>query len=172
MRSVLRRAQLVASMVALLGPLCTIGWPATSASAADRSGVQFTTATVTAARVGGDSAVVVKITNHSRLPISVLSVSSPLAKSSMLGFDADMCNGATTMTPLSNILISPGSSQVFGYKNQGAMLSNSVASLTVGKMVPLHIVWSNFSRTTTTVLSAEVVAPPKGLHFRMAKMRM
>lgn len=158
-----RWALLVASVVAL---------GALSSPAGANTTVSFSRPTLTAGPRGGDSAVVLQIKNTSSTPISILSITSPDATSSMIGFDTNMCNGDSLMTPLTNVLIPGANAQLFGYRNQGAMLSGLKTSLTASSSVTLVVRWSDFQQAHTTVLHARVVTPPKGLTFKMARMRM
>jgi copper(I)-binding protein len=156
--------------VMLVAGLATIA--AQPASAAAPRGVYFERATVTAARSGKNSAVVMLIKNHSGGPISLLSVTSQVSGMSMIYFDDNMCQGSTKMTWLSDILIFPGKVQKLGYRYQGAMLGSLHQKLVEGSTVPLDVRWSDFNVVTTTVVEAKVVAPPKGLHFYMSPMHM
>jgi copper(I)-binding protein len=131
--------------------------------------VSFSRATVTAAPLGGDSAIVIKISNHSKSPIDIVQIDSPVAESSMIGFDSNMCNGSGQMIPLRNVLIPAGSSQKFGYRFQDIMLQRLTKKLEVGDQVVFTINWSNFQRPLTTRIIATVVKPPSGLRFKMRR---
>ena len=88
--------------------------------------------TVTAAKIHGDSAVVMSIANHSGHPISLISVTSSVANSNMIDYDVNMCQGNHEMTLIANILITGRRTQELGYKYQGAMLRQLKRSLVRG----------------------------------------
>ncbi len=142
------------------------------AAATGPSRLLFSGVTVTAAAPGRESAVAMTINNRTGGPVSLVTVSSPVSGMNMLYYDANMCQGNTTMTWLPNILISARQTQLLGYKNQGVMLSLLHQRLVVGTKVPLRITYSDFSNSRTVTVDARVVAPPKGLHFLMSAMRM
>ena len=134
-------------------------------------GITISDATVTSSVAGGDTAISIKIHNASKNGILVTEISSPQASSSMIFYDANMCQGNTTMSQLSNIAISAGSTQTLGYKYQGAMLSGVVKVLTIGEKIPLVIHWTDVKNINHIAnFSAMVVKPPLGLHFAMPAM--
>lgn len=129
-------------------------------------------ATVTAAKEGGPSAVVVKIDNTTSNPITLLRVTSPVATQHMIGYDTNMCQGNHAMVELTNILITSGHTQKLGYKYQGAMLWGLQRALTVGETVPLTLTWSNFQHLQSVTVEARVVKPPAHIDFGMSTMQM
>ncbi len=133
--------------------------------AANPSKVVFSDPTVTAAPLKGNSAVIMSITNDSSGPISLTSVSSPTSATSMIFYDANMCQGNHAMSALSNLLIEPGHTQKLAFKYQGAMLSGLRSALKKGATVPIVLKWSNFSAAHTVTLQAKVIKAPKGLKF-------
>jgi len=157
--------------VLILAVISTFLLPASLASASTPL-VQFSHATVTASKVKGESAVVLTIKNDSGAPVSILSVTSPSANMGMIYYDANMCQGANLMHWLGNIYVPSHSTTKLGYQFQGAMLSNFKSPLNVGQSVKLKIQWNSFGSLQTSIISASVVAPPKGLHFDMGSMKM
>jgi len=133
--------------------------------AATPSKILFSHVTVTAAPLKGDSAVTMSITNDSSGPISLTSVSSPASASSMIFYDANMCQGNHAMSALANLLIEPGHTQKLAFKYQGAMLSGLHVALKKGATVPVVLKWSNFASAHSVTLHALVVKAPKGLKF-------
>ena len=147
--------------------------PATSHSSTSVSStVQFSGITVTAAGAHRESAIVMSVKNASSGPITLMSVSSPVAGMDMLYYDANMCQGNSAMQWLANIFITPHQTQQLGYKNQGVMLSLLRQPLKVGETIPLKVKYSDFTSARTVVVRARVVAPPHGLHFVMSSMKM
>jgi copper(I)-binding protein len=159
---------LVATAALAVGP----AFAALPVGAASSSKVVVADATVTAARADGESAVVLTITNNSKGPISLTSVSSPVSGMSMIYYDQNMCQGNHAMAWLANIFIEPGHVQKLALKYQGAMLSRLHSALVKGATVPLVLKWSNFQNASSTTIEAKVVAAPKGLHFHMTSMNM
>jgi copper(I)-binding protein len=144
---------------------------APGASAGEKN-VVISHVTVTAAEIHGDSAVGMTISNNSEEPISLISVTSSVAKTSMIDYDVNMCQGNHTMTLIANILITGGRTQELGYKYQGAMLRQLKSSIVKGGTVPLVITWSDFNKVHTEKVDAMVVKPPKHLFFGMTAMEM
>lgn len=144
---------------------------ASSASAAV-NGVVISHVTVTAAKIHGNSAVVMSIANNSGDPISLISVTSSNAKSSMIDYDVNMCQGNHTMTQVANILITGGRTQALGYKYQGAMLRQLKMPLVKGTTVTLVITWSDFAKVHSETVEAKVVKAPSHLFFGMTGMAM
>lgn len=127
--------------------------------------------TATVSKAGGTTALSLTLTNNLRKPILLTGITSSLATSSMIFFDANMCIGNTFMTQLQNIVIGPNHDQVLGYKYQGAMLAGLEKDLKVGSQIPIAVHWvdsKGVSKTLNTL--AKVVSPPAGLHFAMAGM--
>jgi copper(I)-binding protein len=149
-----------------------VGLVAAPGGAAKSGNIVINHATVTAARVNGKSAVVLSITNNSKSPISLTSVSSPVSGMSMIYYDENMCKGNHAMAWLASILVEPGHVQQLALRYQGAMLSELHSALKKGSSVPLVIKWSNFQRAHTLTVDAKVVAAPKGLHFHLTAMNM
>ncbi len=137
-----------------------------------KSGVVLSRITVTAARIHGDSAISMSISNDSRGPISLISISSPETSTSMIDYDTNMCQGNHAMMLLSNILITSGHKQELGYKYQGAMLRGVREQLVKGETIPVVITWSNFQTARSMTIEAKVVAPPRHLNFGMTSMSM
>lgn len=133
-------------------------------------GVVLSQVTVTAARLGGDSAVSMSLANDSGRAISLLSVTSSVARSSMIDYDVNMCQGDHEMSILPNIFIEPGQTQRLGYKLQGAMLSGLRHALVPGSQISLTVEWSNIGHVVTRRLIATVVRAPKGIRFVMGGM--
>lgn len=126
--------------------------------------------TATAARSGGDSAISLSLTNNSGQALSLLSVTSSVAVSSMIDYDTNMCQGNHAMAVLPNILVIAGQTQLLGTKNQGAMLAGVRRALKIGDTIPIVLKWTNFHSVVTKTIMATVVAAPKGLKFVMASM--
>ncbi len=112
------------------------------------------------------------ISNDSKGPISLLSISSPDTSASMIDYDTNMCQGNHAMMLLSNILITSGRQQALGYKYQGAMLRDVKERFAKGATIPVVITWSNFRTAHSVTVEARIVAPPRHLNFGMASMKM
>lgn len=139
---------------------------------AQGSEVVISHVTVTAAKIHGDSAVVMSIANHSGHPISLISVTSSVANSNMIDYDVNMCQGNHEMTLIANILITGRRTQELGYKYQGAMLRQLKRSLVRGGTISLVVTWSDFNKVHSQTVEARVVKPPKHLFFGMTAMQM
>jgi copper(I)-binding protein len=146
--------------------------PVASSASSPKSGVVLSHVTVTAANLRGDSAISMTIANHSSNPISLLSITSPVTKTSMIDYDTNMCQGNNAMMQLANILIIGGHTQLLGYKYQGAMLRQLKETIVKGETIPVVITWSNFQTTHSVTVEARVVSPPKYLNFGMSTMEM
>ncbi len=144
----------------------------TSEASARTNDVVISHVTVTAAKIHGNSAVVMSIANNSGSPISLISVTSMVAQTSMIDYDVNMCQGYHEMTLIANILITGRRTQLLGYKYQGAMLRELKKSIVQGGTIPLVVTWSNFSRVHTETVEARIVKPPKHLFFGMTAMAM
>ena len=126
---------------------------------------------VTATTKNSDSAIALKITNPSPTTILITAITSNLASSSMIFYDANMCQGNSTMQALSNIAIAPDSVVSLGYKYQGAMLSHLKVPLKIGSQIPLTVTWTdNQGGAHKQIVVAKVVVPPQGLNFGMSSM--
>ena len=112
------------------------------------------------------------IANKSGEPISLISVTSSDAKTSMIDYDVNMCQGNHAMTLIANILITGGRTQELGYKYQGAMLRQLKTPIVKGETIPLVITWSDFNKVHSATVQAKVVKPPKHLFFGMTGMAM
>lgn len=135
-------------------------------------GLVVHSATLTASTAGGDSALSVSLVNNTSETILISGFSSMVASSSMLFYDANMCQGNTAAKALSSISMAPGQTQNLGYKFQGAMLGSLKSALEVGQKVAVTLMWSDSSKTTHSLhVEATVVSPPRGLNFRMSGMR-
>jgi copper(I)-binding protein len=143
-----------------------------SGASAGVNGIVISHVTVTAAKSHGNSAVEMSISNNSGEPISLFSVTSSAAKTSMIDYDVNMCQGNHAMTLIANILITGGRTQELGYKYQGAMLRQLKTSIVKGGTIPLVITWSDFNKVHTETIEAKVVKPPKHLFFGMTTMAM
>jgi copper(I)-binding protein len=143
-----------------------------SGDAAQFHDVSISHVTVTAAKIQGDSAVVMSIANNSGAPISLISVTSSVAKSSMIDYDVNMCQGDHEMTLIANILITGGRTQDLGYRYQGAMLRRLKTAIVTGGMIPLVVTWSDFNKVHSKTVEALVVKPPRHLFFGMSSMAM
>ncbi|MGP8009143.1 MAG: copper chaperone PCu(A)C [Acidimicrobiales bacterium] len=146
-------------------------WLITPAGA-ESSSVTITHATVTAAKVNGQSAVVLLFHNASSGPITILSVESPVAKDDMIFYDTNMCQGNHAMAQLANIFVTSGNTQKLGYQFQGAMIWKLSKPLTKGEKIPLKVTWSNFHGSHTTTVEAKVVKAPPSINFAMSSMKM
>lgn len=142
------------------------------ATSSKESGVVLSHITVTATKLRGNSAVSMTITNDSRGPITLMSVTSPDTQASMIDYDVNMCQGKHTMLMLMNIFITSGRTQKLGYKYQGAMLRLLKKPIVKGEIIPLVITWSNFQKAHSVTVKAKVVAPPRSLYFGMTTMDM
>ena len=162
---------LLLSMAACCGLSLALVVPAVAASA-PKSDVVISRVTVTAAKINGDSAISMTIKNRSKGPISLVSITSPVAGLSMIDYDTNMCQGNHAMMMLSNIFITSDRTQVLGYKYQGAMLRLLKKDLVKGGTIPVDITWSNFQKAHTVTIEAKVVAPPRHLKFGMMSMDM
>jgi len=128
-------------------------------------------ATLTAARVGGSTAISLSLTNNQGTKILLTDISSPIASSSLIFYDANMCQGNNAMMPLQNIAVSSGNTQLLGYKYQGATLSGLSRTLKIGEKDPLTVEWTDADGVPQTLqVLANVVAPPKGLDLSTTKM--
>ena len=141
------------------------------ASATTKS-VVIANVSVTAALAGRESAVVMDFENQGNSPISLLSVTSAAATSSMIDYDANMCQGNHAMVPLANIFVNANHAQQLGYQYQGAMLSGLRQNLSRGERITLVVTWSDFAVVHHSTVMAKVVAPPKGIKFTMGNMKM
>jgi len=140
-------------------------------SATHSSGILVKGATLTAARVGGSTAISLSLTNNQGTKILLTDISSPIASSSMIFYDANMCQGNNAMMPLQNIAVSSGNTQLLGYKYQGATLSGLSRTLKIGEKDPLTVEWTDADGVPQTLqVLANVVAPPKGLDLSTTKM--
>lgn len=139
---------------------------------ANGNDVVISRVTVTAAKVHGDSAVVMSIANNSGQPISLISVTSSVAETSMIDYDVNMCQGNHEMTLIANILITGRRTQELGYRYQGAMLRQLKTSIVKGGTIPLVVTWSDFNKVHSETVDARVVKPPKHLFFGMTAMQM
>ncbi len=151
--------------ILLLGTLAAPSGAATSAA-----GVEFSHVKVTASHLHGQSAISMTITNDSKNVISLFSISSPAAKSGMIDYDTNMCQGNHSMMQLQNILIYAGHSQKLGYQYQGAMLRHTTQKIVAGETIPVVITWTDFRTPHTVTLEAKVVTPPRHLNFGMSGM--
>lgn len=158
--------------VALAALAVGSGFVTRPVSAAPTGKVVVSHATVTAAPANGESAVVLSITNNSKGPISLTSVSSPVSGMSMMYFDQNMRHGDHAMAWLTNILVQPGHVQKLALRYQGAMLSELHSALVKGSTVRLVVKWSDFQSARSLTIEARVVAAPKGLHFHTSAMNM
>ena len=140
-------------------------------SATHSSGILVKGATLTAAGVGGSTAISLSLTNNQGTKILLTDISSPIASSSMIFYDANMCQGNNAMMPLQNIAVSSGNTQLLGYKYQGATLSGLSRTLKIGEKDPLTVEWTDADGVPQTLqVLANVVAPPKGLDLSTTKM--
>jgi len=140
-------------------------------SATHSSGILVKGATLTAAIVGGSTAISLSLTNNQGTKILLTDISSPIASSSMIFYDANMCQGNNAMMPLQNIAVSSGNTQLLGYKYQGATLSGLSRTLKIGEKDPLTVEWTDADGVPQTLqVLANVVAPPKGLDLSTTKM--
>lgn len=159
-------------MLALVAAAGALALGVGSDAGASTKSVVVTGATVTAAKKGGPSAVVVTIVNKTSNPITLLRVTSPVAAQHMIGYDTNMCQGNHAMIQLTNILITSGHTQALGYKYQGAMLWGLHSALTKGESIPLTLTWSNFQKLESVTVEALVVKPPAHINFGMSGMQM
>ena len=143
-----------------------------SSASAGVNDVVISHVTVTAAKIHGNSAVVMSIANNSGNPISLISVTSSNAKKSMIDYDVNMCQGNHAMTQVANILITGGQTQALGYKYQGAMLRQLKMPLVKGSTIALVITWSDFTKVHSETVEAKVVKAPNHLFFGMTGMEM
>lgn len=128
-------------------------------------------ASVTAAKIGGDSAIALSVTNPSSTPILITAITTSTASTSMIFYDANMCQGNSTMHALPNVSIAPGAMTALGYKYQGAMLGRLTSPFVIGARIPLTVTWTNNQGSThKQTVVATVVAAPKGLNFGMSSM--
>jgi len=140
-------------------------------SATHSSGILVKGATLTAAGVGGSTAISLSLTNNQGTKILLTDISSPIASSSLIFYDANMCQGNNAMMPLQNIAVSSGNTQLLGYKYQGATLSGLSRTLKIGEKDPLTVEWTDADGVPQTLqVLANVVAPPKGLDLSTTKM--
>ena len=128
-------------------------------------------ATLTSTSRGGSSALVLSFTNNQSKSILLTGISSPLATSAMIFYDANMCQGNNVIRPLQNIAVSSGQTQLLGYKYQGGILSGLTKKLSLGDRVALDVHWADFAgNPSTSEILASVVKPPKGLRLGMDAM--
>jgi copper(I)-binding protein len=153
-----------------IATLCGISTAADASASAKQ--ITITKATATAAKLNGQSAVVLTLRNVTKGPITLFSVKSSVANKDMIFYDTNMCQGNHAMVPLSNILITAGNTQKLGYEYQGAMLWQLKKPLTTGEKIPLTITWDNFRSVHTMTIEAKVIKPPKNIDFAMSSMKM
>jgi copper(I)-binding protein len=161
--------RLAVGVIVALAPLLIVQG---ASDASDSPKVAISNVTVTAAKSGGESAVSLSFVNKSKGPVSLISVTSSDATSAMIDFDVNMCQGNHLMSPLTNIFVTAGQTQLLGYKYQGAMLLRVRGQLRSGQTIPLVITWSDFSRAHETDVVAKVVKDPLGIYFGMSGMKM
>lgn len=124
-------------------------------------------ATLTTADKGGPSAISLKLTNTSDVTIWITSVSSPLAPSDMIDYDANMTVKSSDMIVDSKIKVRAGHTVALGWHGQGAMLGSISKNFRKGMKVPLTITWrtTSISRTRHLTFEAVVVKPSKTIYF-------
>jgi copper(I)-binding protein len=133
--------------------------------------LDITGATLTTANAGGDSALSVILRNTSSQTLYMTGIGSSIARSSMIFYDSNMCQGDSAMIPLQNIAISSGATQKLGYKYQGAMLGALTTKLKLGGSAPMQLsVKDSKNHLSTFTFKAKIVDAPKGLHFAMSGM--
>jgi copper(I)-binding protein len=169
-RSPVRKRFAATLLIAVSPELLLTGWVPFAAASSPTLSVAHVT--VTAANARGNSAVAMSVTNNAAGPISLISVTSPRSRLSMIDYDTNMCQGNHAMMLIANILISGRYTQKLGYTYQGAMLRQLKVPLVKGESIPLVITWSNFQQSYTLTVKAKVVAPPKHLNFGMSTMGM
>lgn len=170
-RNGVRRLVLASALVML--SLWSIAPGSLVAGAATKAKAVIDDVTVTAGKPGGDSAVSLNFTNDSKQPVTLLGVTSSVARKSMIDYDVNMCQGNHGMSQLSDIYVTSGTEQHLGYQFQGAMLSGLDQRLVVGQEVQVTVTWrAFFGSLHRSTIEAKVVAPPKGLKFIMAAMSM
>jgi len=131
------------------------------------SPISIKDATVTAANKGGPSAISFKLTNTSSSTIWITSVSSPLAPSDMIDYDANMTLKSSDMIVDAKIKVRAGHSVSLGWRGQGAMLALITKNFRKGMTVPLTIAWRTVSNSDTQhrTFEAVVVKPSKTIYF-------
>jgi len=133
--------------------------------------LDITGATLTTANAGGDSALSVTLRNTSSQTLYITGIGSSIARSSMIFYDSNMCQGDSAMIPLQNIAVSPGTTQKLGYKYQGAMLAALTTKLQLDGSAPIQLsVKDSKNHFTTFSFKARIVSAPKGLRFAMSGM--
>jgi len=167
-----RKSRAAIGLLASCSLMTLIVFTSTCGASARTSDVVISHVTVTAAKIHGNSAIVMTIANNSGEPISLISVTSSVAKTSMIDYDVNMCQGNHEMTLIANILITSRRTQELGYKYQGAMLRELKSSIAKGGTIPLVVTWSDFNKVHTETVEAKVVKPPKHLFFGMTAMEM
>jgi copper(I)-binding protein len=124
-------------------------------------------ATLTAAHKGGPSAISLKLTNASDETIWITSLSSPLAPSDMIDYDANMTLKSSDMIVDSKIKVRAGHTVTLGWYGQGAMLGSISKDFQKGMKVSLTMTWHTVSssRTRRLTFEAVVVKPSKTIYF-------
>lgn len=127
---------------------------------------------VTAAPVGGNSALMMRVANDSNGLIALTSVTTPVSGMSMIYDDKNMLRRNNPMHWLSNIIIKSGHAQELALRNEGVVLSDVRTALVVGEALRLKVTWTDYHRSHSVTVEAKIVSAPKGLHFDMGTMNM
>jgi copper(I)-binding protein len=124
-------------------------------------------ATVTAANKGGPSAISFTLTDTSNVTIWITSVTSALAPSDMIDYDANMTLKSSDMIVDTKIKVRAGHSVALGWHGQGAMLDSISKNFRKGMTVPLTVAWHTAAnaRTQRRTFDAVVVKPSKTIYF-------
>ena len=129
-------------------------------------GITLKNATLTSASNGGSTVLVLAFTNNQSNTVLLTGISSPIANSGEIFFDANLCQGNNVMTQLRNISVSPGHTELLGYKYQGGVLTGLLKKLSIGDSIPVVVHWlDSKGLARTSVTEASVVQPPKGLYL-------
>jgi copper(I)-binding protein len=123
--------------------------------------------TVTTAKKGQPSAVTFTLTNKGGPTMWVTAVSSPLSRSAMMDYDANMMLPASHMVVTRSVKVRPGESVVFSYQGQGAMLGSVTKTLKAGSLVKISFAWhsSAYPITRNQTLEALVVKAKHKIYF-------
>jgi copper(I)-binding protein len=123
-------------------------------------------ARVTQSPRGGVSAVSLRFANHMNHPVEIVSVSSSVASSGMLQYDADMLRRSASLTQVASIDVPAGSVVGLSVRGYGAMLMATRQALPIGARVPIEVGWVDANGThRASLVFATVVARPAHLNF-------
>jgi copper(I)-binding protein len=124
---------------------------------------------LTAAPKKGLTVVLATVTNVSNKPMTIYRVTTKFAPAAMLHYDVNMCQKGNQMNVLPMVVIPPHRHITLSTKGVGVMLTPISHALRVGERVPISLTYAIDLRRQTLNLTADVIAPPKGLPSKPKK---